>query len=46
MFGLDLEPISYVYSVLLTLLFAVMVNAFMHYKLRRIPMVESLKSVD
>ena len=46
MFGLDLEPISYVYSVLLSLLFAVMVNAFMHYKLRRIPMVESLKSVD
>ena len=45
MFGLDLEPISYVYSVLLSLLFAV-VNAFMHYKLRRIPMVESLKSVD
>ncbi|MDR7870859.1 MAG: FtsX-like permease family protein [Tissierellaceae bacterium] len=46
MFGLDLEPMSYIYSVLLTLAFSVFVNFVMYYKLRNIPMVESLKSVD
>lgn len=46
MFGLDLEPMSYLYSVILTIVFSVFVNAFMYYKLRNIPMVESLKSVD
>ncbi len=46
MFGLDLEPMSYVFSVLLTIAFSVFVNAFMYFKLKNIPMVESLKSVD
>lgn len=46
MFGLDLEPMSYVFSVILTITFSVLVDAFMHYKLKNIPMVESLKSVD
>ncbi len=46
MFGLDLEPMSYIYSILLTLVFSVFVNFVMYYKLKNIPMVESLKSVD
>ena len=46
MFGLDLELRSYIYSILLTLVFSIFVNFVMYYKLRNIPMVESLKSVD
>lgn len=46
MFGLDIEPMSFIYSVILTILFSALVNGFMYYKLRNIPMVESLKSVD
>lgn len=46
MFGLKLKPLSYVYSILLTLIFSIFVNLVMYYKLRNIEMVESLKSVD
>ncbi len=37
---------SYVYSFLITLLFAVTVNLFMFFKLNKINMAESLKSVE
>ena len=37
---------SFVFSGLLTALFAVLVNFIMHYKLKKIDMVESLKSVE
>ena len=37
---------SYVYSFVLTMLFAFLVNGAMHFKLRRIDMVESLKSAE
>ena len=37
---------SYVYSMLLTLVFSILVNVAMFYKLRKIDMVESLKSVE
>lgn len=37
---------SYVYSFLITLLFAVMVNLFMCFKLNKINMAESLKSIE
>lgn len=46
MFGRTIEPLSFVYSALLTLLFAVVVDLVMFPKLRKIDMVESLKSVD
>lgn len=46
MFGRTVHPISYVWGIALTLLFAVWVNVTMFYKLRRIDMVESLKSVE
>ncbi|MDE6687971.1 MAG: ABC transporter permease, partial [Lachnospiraceae bacterium] len=37
---------SYVYSFFITLLFALMVNLFMYFKLNKINMAESLKSVE
>ncbi len=46
MFGRSIHFISYLYGIGLTLLFAVFVNVTMFYKLRRIDMVESLKSVE
>lgn len=46
MFGRTIEPRSYIYSMLLTLVFSVLVNFAMFYKLRKIDMVESLKSVE
>lgn len=46
MFGRDIEWQSYLYSVLLTFLFAVLINVGMFYKLRKIDMVESLKSAE
>ena len=45
-FDVHINPISYVYSVGLTLLFALCVNKLMEKKLERISMTESLKSVD
>lgn len=46
MFGLKLNPLSYIYSIVLTLVFSIFVNFVMYYRLRNIEMVESLKSVD
>ena len=46
MFGRTVQPLSFVWSALLTILFAVIVDAAMYPKLKRIDMVESLKSVD
>lgn len=46
MFARTVEPLSFVYSALLTLLFAVIVDLVMYPKLKKIDMVESLKSVD
>ncbi|MCD8511386.1 MAG: FtsX-like permease family protein [Bacillus sp. (in: Bacteria)] len=46
MFGRDVHFSSYVWSILLTIVFTALVNIFMHYKLKNINMVESLKSVD
>lgn len=45
-FDVCIAPISYVYSVGLTMLFALGVNKLMEKKLERISMTESLKSVD
>jgi len=46
MFGRDIYYPSYLYSILLTVFFTGIVNAAMFFRLRRIDMVESLKSVD
>lgn len=46
MFGRHIRPISYVYSAILTILFAVLVNIVMYFRLKNIEMVESLKSVE
>ena len=46
MFGRSIHPMSYVYSAALTLVFALIVNVAMAPRLRRIDMVESLKSVE
>lgn len=46
MFGLKLNYKSYIYSAALTFIFAILVNLAMHYKLKKVKMVESLKSVD
>ena len=46
MFGRIIQPYSYVVSLIITMLFAFIVNFAMKNKLRDIPMVESLKSVE
>ena len=46
MFGLTLNIKSYIIASLLTIIFAVLVNFTMYYKLKGIEMVESLKSID
>lgn len=45
-FDVRILPESYLYSVLLTFVFAVVINLFMTGKLERINMTEALKSVD
>lgn len=46
MFGRSIEMSSYGYSFLITLAFSVFVNLVMYFKLKKIDMVESLKSVE
>ena len=46
MFGRSVKAMSYVLSVLFTFFFAAMVNAIMYFSLKKIDMVESLKSVE
>ena len=45
-FAVRILPMSYLYSVLMTFVFAFAVNWFMRRKLDRVSMTESLKSVD
>ena len=46
MFGRNINPVSFPYCGLLTIGFSMIVNLFMHQKLKKIDMVESLKSVE
>lgn len=46
MFGRIIHPASYIYSVLFTFAFSIIVNWVMYFKLKKINMVESLKSVE
>lgn len=46
MFGRNIKPMSYLYGVLYTFAFSIIVNAVMYFKLKKIDMVESLKSIE
>ena len=46
MFGRNIDALSFILSIVLTLGFALLVNLAMYYKLKNVQMVESLKSVD
>ena len=46
MFGRTVKWASYFYSAALTMAFSFLVNLVMHFKLRKISMVESLKSIE
>ena len=46
MFGRSIKPISYLYGTLFTFGFSILVNLVMYFKLKKIDMVESLKSVE
>ena len=46
MFGRNIEPLSFVYSILFTFAFSLFVNGVMYFKLKKIDMVESLKSIE
>ena len=45
-FDARITPLSYILSVILTFVFAVTVNIVMYYRLKKIDMIESLKSVE
>ena len=44
MFGRNIGTRGYIYSTLLTILFAVIINISMHFKLKKVDMATSLKS--
>jgi putative ABC transport system permease protein len=46
MFGRSIRPVSYVYSTLITFGFALLVNGAMYFSLKKVDMIESLKSVE
>lgn len=46
MFGRQTAPSAYVYAAILTMLFSVLVNVLAHFKMKKIDMVESLKSAE
>ena len=46
MFGRNIKPLSFLYSTLFTCGFSAFVNMVMHFKLKKIDMVKSLKSVE
>ena len=46
MFGRNIDLSSFVYGFLLTFVFSLLVNGAMYFKLKKINMVESLKSVE
>lgn len=46
MFGRNINMPSYLYSLLLTVAFSMMINGVMYFKLKKIDMVESLKSIE
>ncbi len=45
-FNTTLKPTSFLIAAAMTVIFAIIVNVLMHFKLKKISMVESLKSVE
>ena len=46
MFGRQTAPSAYVYAAILTMLFSIAVNILAHFRMKKIDMVESLKSAE
>ncbi len=46
MFGDYIKPISFIYAFIITIGFVILVNLVMYRRIKNIPMVESLKSVE
>ena len=46
MFGRTIRLVSYLYSTLITFGFALLVNGAMYFSLKKVDMIESLKSVE
>lgn len=46
MFGRNINMPSYIYSLILTVTFSMLINGVMYFKLKKIDMVESLKSIE
>ena len=46
MFGRELKPLSIVIGAVLTIIFALATNLIMYFRLKKIDMIESLKSVE
>ena len=46
MFGRESAITSYIFSFLITIIFAVLINLIMNKELKKIDMIESLKSVE
>jgi hypothetical protein len=45
-FAKIIQPISYVYATLITIGFTIIVNIVTYFALKKIDMIESLKSVE
>lgn len=46
MFGRDIKPLSYVMSAVITFAFSLIVTLYMHRHLKKVDMIEALKSVE
>ena len=46
MFPSIIEPVSYLYAVLIVVVFTVLINIIAHFTLKKISMIDSLKSVE
>ena len=46
MFGRQTDPKAYLYAAILTVVFSVLANVVAHFKMKKIDMVESLKSAE
>lgn len=46
MFGRNINMPSFIYSLVMTVAFSLMINGVMYFKLKKIDMVESLKSIE
>lgn len=46
MFSRQIFPVSYLYSALITIVFSILINITMYFKLKKINMAESIKTID